>query len=89
MSVKRQTEQGVTDALRPNLHRIAFASSTGRLPQGFWKDHYVLGYLASTANLLARAATKNTLTAGDYGVIFCDVLDALAKEFSSEPYGDV
>src|SRR6185369_2603659 len=59
----------------------AFAARYGTLPDGYWDDHYVLGFVPGIAGLFATVVAKGKLGDADRLAIVHEAIESISRGF--------
>lgn len=70
-----------TQAVEPLIRTLEM---TGGVPEGFWEDAYVLGFLNGCIGIMAKMATRGKIDGGDLGQVMIGVFDAISGGQGSE-----
>ena len=79
-SKRRRAIQGAIGVLRVIIGPVQHFYG---LPAGFWKDPYILGFLYSSAGLLAKLATNGKITGPEFGFALRDIFSVLSNQNGS------
>lgn len=79
---RRQIAADIAGGIRPYVQ--AFTAGYGALPEGYWEDEYVLGFLPALTGLFARAMTRDKLAERDALSIVREALDAISNGFGGQ-----
>lgn len=74
-SKRKKVAREVIDHVRPLFRTVEM--SAGHQPALFVNDPYVLGFVVGSAGFLAKAASDNTLSTSDIGLVTSDVIEGL------------
>jgi hypothetical protein len=65
-------------AVQATLPLVKTLEISGPLPDGFWHDPYVLGYISSTISTFAKTATSGKITGADLGYCLFETLGKIS-----------
>ena len=71
----------VLEGMRPILK--VSGGLSGRLPNGYWDDPFVIGFFNGYASTLAKTATQGKIKETDLGEVLVSALEALAPKQGS------
>lgn len=74
-SKRKKVTRKVIDHVRPLFRTVEM--SAGHQPGLFVNDSYVLGFVVGSAGFLAKAASDNSLSSSDIGLVTLDVIEGL------------
>ena len=84
---RRQISADITQGVRPYVQ--AFEARYGALPNGYWEDEYVLGFVPTLAGLFARGVTRGKISKADQRAVVQECLDAVSGGFGAGIMGYV
>lgn len=78
---RRQIAANIAEGVRPYV--MAFVRRYGALPDRFWQDEYVLGFIPALTGLFARAVTGDKLNEIDALAIVRECLNDISGDFGA------
>ena len=73
---RRKATQTAIEALQP---MVSVIERTRGIPDGFWKDPYVLGFFSGGIGVFAKLASNGKIKGTELGRVLIDSLDSLSQ----------